>query len=32
VAGYLSPAELDRLCRLDFHFKQIKARFKKLGL
>ena len=32
VAGHLSPAELDRLCRLEFHFKQIKARFKKLGL
>ena len=32
VAGHLSPAELDRLCRLDFHFKQINARFKKLGL
>src|SRR4051794_1130505 len=32
VAKHLSRAELDRLCNLDFHFKQVKARFKKLGL
>lgn len=32
VARYLSQAELDQLCALDFHFKQIRARFKKLGL
>ena len=32
VARHLSRAELDRLCNLDFHFKQIRARFKKLGL
>ncbi len=32
VTAHLSVAELDRLCRLDFHFKQVKARFKKLGL
>jgi adenylosuccinate lyase len=32
VARYLSRAELDRLCNLDFHFKQINSRFKKLGL
>jgi adenylosuccinate lyase len=32
VARYLSRAELDKLCNLDFHFKQIKSRFKKLGL
>ena len=32
VARHLSRAELDRLCNLDFHFKQIKTRFKKLGL
>jgi adenylosuccinate lyase len=32
VARYLSRSELDQLCTLDFHFKQIKSRFKKLGL
>ncbi len=32
VAKHLSRAELDRLCNLDFHFKEIQARFKKLGL
>src|SRR5580698_8806985 len=32
VAKHLSRAELDRICNLDFHFKQIKSRFKKLGL
>ncbi len=32
VAKHLSRAELDKLCSLDFHFKQIKTRFKKLGL
>src|SRR5438128_9985337 len=32
VAKHLSRAELDRLCNLDFHFKQVKVRFKKLGL
>ncbi len=32
VAKHLSRAELDGLCNLDFHFKQVKARFKKLGL
>jgi adenylosuccinate lyase len=32
VATHLSRAELDKLCNLDFHFKQIKARFKQLGL
>jgi adenylosuccinate lyase len=32
VAKYLSPGELDRLCRLDFHFRHVKDRFKKLGL
>jgi adenylosuccinate lyase len=32
VARHLSRAELDRLCNLDFHFKQINSRFKKLGL
>jgi adenylosuccinate lyase len=32
VARHLSRAELDSLCNLDFHFKQINSRFKKLGL
>ncbi len=32
VAKLLSKAELDKLCSLDFHFKQVKAKFKKLGL
>jgi adenylosuccinate lyase len=32
VARHLSRAELDRLCTLDFHFKDIKRRFKNLGL
>ena len=32
IAGLLSRAELDRLCNLDFHFKHVKTRFKKLGL
>ena len=32
VARLLSKAELDKLCHLDFHFKQVMARFKKLGL
>ena len=32
VAKHLSRAELDRLCNLDFHFKHVKSRFKKLGL
>ena len=32
VARHLSRAELDRLCNLNFHFKYIKSRFKKLGL
>ena len=32
VAKFFSRAELDKLCSLDFHFKHVKARFKKLGL
>ena len=32
VASYLSKVELDKLCSLEFHFKQVKSRFKKLGL
>lgn len=32
VAKYLSKNELDKLCNLDFHLKQVKAKFKKLGI
>jgi adenylosuccinate lyase len=32
VARHLNRAELDRLCTLDFHYRHIKQRFKKLGL
>jgi adenylosuccinate lyase len=32
VAKHLSSKELDRLCDLKFHFKQVKSRFRKLGL
>ncbi len=32
VARHFAKGELERLCSLDFHFKGIKARFKKLGL
>jgi adenylosuccinate lyase len=32
VAKHLSRAELEKLCKLEFHFKEIKNRFKKLGL
>jgi adenylosuccinate lyase len=32
VAKHFKPGELERLCSLDFHFKEVKGRFKKLGL
>lgn len=32
VTQHLGKAELDKICSLDFHFKHVKARFKKLGL
>jgi adenylosuccinate lyase len=32
VAQHFKPGELEKLCSLDFHFKQVKNRFKKLGL
>lgn len=32
VASYFKPGELEKLCSLDFHFKHIKSKFKKLGL
>jgi adenylosuccinate lyase len=32
VAKYYKKGELEKLCSLDFHFKEVKSRFKKLGL
>jgi adenylosuccinate lyase len=32
VARYFKKGELEQLCSLDFHFKEVEARFKKLGL
>lgn len=32
ITTYLSRAELQSMCRLEFHFKNIKARFRKVGL
>jgi adenylosuccinate lyase len=32
VAGHFKHGELEKLCSLDFHFKEVKNRFKKLGL
>jgi adenylosuccinate lyase len=32
VAGHFAKGELEKLCSLDFHFKEVKNRFKKLGL
>jgi adenylosuccinate lyase len=32
VARHFKNGELEKLCSLDFHFKEIKSRFKKLGL
>jgi hypothetical protein len=32
VARHFAPGELEKLCSLDFHFRQVKARFKKVGL
>ncbi|HZL13694.1 MAG TPA: adenylosuccinate lyase [Verrucomicrobiae bacterium] len=32
VAKYFAKGELEKLCSLDFHFKEVKNRFKKLGL
>src|SRR5690349_6654399 len=32
VARHFKPGELEALCSLDFHFKEVKNRFKKLGL
>src|SRR5688572_9579018 len=32
VKKHFAKGELEKLCSLDFHFKEVKARFKKLGL
>ena len=32
VAKHFKPGELEKLCSLEFHFKEVKSRFKKLGL
>ncbi len=32
VAQHFAAGELEKLCSLDFHFKQVKARFKKVGI
>jgi adenylosuccinate lyase len=32
VAQHFKTGELEKLCSLDFHFKQVNSRFKKLGL
>src|SRR5258708_34420013 len=32
ITAKLSPAEIDRLCSLDIHFKHVDATFKALGL
>ena len=32
VAKHFKTGELEKLCSLDFHFKQVNSRFKKLGL
>jgi adenylosuccinate lyase len=32
VVKNFRPGELEKLCSLDFHFKQVKSRFRKLGL
>ena len=32
VARHFAKGELEKLCSLDFHFKEVKNRFKKLGL
>jgi adenylosuccinate lyase len=32
MATYFKKGELEKLCTLDFHFKEVNSRFKKLGL
>ena len=32
VARHFKPGELEKLCSLDFHLKEVNHRFKQLGL
>jgi hypothetical protein len=32
MAKHFKSGELEKLCSLDFHFKEVNSRFKKLGL
>ena len=32
VAKHFKPGELEKLCSLDFHLREVKNRFKKVGL
>src|SRR5687767_3829387 len=32
VAKHFAPGELEKLCSLDFHLKEVEARFKAVGL
>jgi hypothetical protein len=32
VAEHFEPGELDKLCSLDFHFKEVDTRFRAVGL
>jgi hypothetical protein len=32
VAKHFKPGELEKLCSLEFHFKGVNSRFKKVGL
>jgi len=32
VAKHFEPGELEALCSLDFHFKEVDTRFKNVGL
>ena len=32
MAKHFKKGELEKLCSLDFHFKNVKERFKKLGI
>jgi hypothetical protein len=32
VATHFEKGELDQLCSVDFHFREVKSRFEKLGI
>jgi hypothetical protein len=32
MKAHFKKSQLEKLCSLDFHFKEVKNRFKKLGL